>query len=242
MIVKSTTGERVGKVIRCEDPTTFVVEKGMFFPKDYELRYDHITGVSADGSITYSLAEYLEREKVSRAEATSGATRAVAAEESARPKGAAARATAKAGEGEVRIPLLAEELDVQKYTREAGHVKIHKGVKVEERHFTVPVRREEVIVEHKSAEKWEPGLVSKASSSSTAFQDQTIDVAVHEEDFRVGKHSVVREELVVRTAAHDVDVEGSTSLRREEAEVEDTRRKGGVAYAASSTSAALHRG
>ena len=43
MFVTSTKGERIGKVIRRDDDT-FVVEKGTLFPKDYELRYDHITG------------------------------------------------------------------------------------------------------------------------------------------------------------------------------------------------------
>ena len=45
MFVMGTQGERIGKVIRC-DGDTFVVEKGVFFPKDYELRYDHITDVT----------------------------------------------------------------------------------------------------------------------------------------------------------------------------------------------------
>src|SRR5262249_47976224 len=56
-----TKGERIGKVIRC-DPETFVVEKGVFFPKDYELRYDYIVD-SKDGTIVYSLSDLLERER-----------------------------------------------------------------------------------------------------------------------------------------------------------------------------------
>lgn len=54
MSVTSTRGERLGNVIRT-GPETFVVEKGVFFPKDYELRYDHITALSGD-QISYSLA------------------------------------------------------------------------------------------------------------------------------------------------------------------------------------------
>ena len=57
MLVTSTAGDRIGKVIRC-DAETFVVEKGALFPKDYQLRYDHITGSSEDGSLyIYSLAD-----------------------------------------------------------------------------------------------------------------------------------------------------------------------------------------
>src|SRR5581483_8701330 len=61
MFVTSTRGERIGKVIRRDDDT-FVVEKGTLFPKDYELRYDHITGLNG-GEITYALGEIGEREE-----------------------------------------------------------------------------------------------------------------------------------------------------------------------------------
>jgi hypothetical protein len=57
MFVMGTQGERIGKVIRCDDDT-FVVEKGVFFPKDYELRYDHIADVSG-GTIRYALTDFL---------------------------------------------------------------------------------------------------------------------------------------------------------------------------------------
>ena len=55
MFVTSVAGQRLGKVIRC-DADTFIVEKGVFFPKDFELRYDHITDV-ADSGITYLLSD-----------------------------------------------------------------------------------------------------------------------------------------------------------------------------------------
>ena len=56
MFVTSTKGERIGKVIR-SGSDTFVVEKGALFPKDYELRYDHITDIR-NGGITYSLVDF----------------------------------------------------------------------------------------------------------------------------------------------------------------------------------------
>ena len=64
MFVTSTKGERIGKVIR-RDVDTFVVEKGTLFPKDYELRYDHIAGLSG-GEISYSLDEVGQRESALR--------------------------------------------------------------------------------------------------------------------------------------------------------------------------------
>jgi uncharacterized protein (TIGR02271 family) len=221
MIVTSTTGDRVGKVIRC-DAETFVVEKGALFPKDYQLRYDHITGTSQDGALIYSLTDYSMVDEIEREQGTT----------------AAAAATFRAGtetaqDHEVRIPLLKEELDIEKFAFESGRVRIHKGVKIEERHFTVPVRREEVVVEHVPTTAWASATAASATSSSTAFQEQDLDIPLFEEDIRVGKHSVVREEVVVRTVVHAVDVEGSTSLRSEEAEIEDTRRRPAASMSAS---------
>jgi len=57
MSVTSTKGDRLGKVIS-RSADTFVVEKGVFFPKDYELRYDHITDVTG-GTIRYALTDFL---------------------------------------------------------------------------------------------------------------------------------------------------------------------------------------
>ena len=51
-------------------------------------------------------------------------------------------------EQELRIPLMREEMDVEKFSRESGHVKIHKAVHVEEKHFSIPLRREELVIEH----------------------------------------------------------------------------------------------
>lgn len=275
MLVTSSTGERIGKVIRC-DAETFVVEKGTLFPKDFELRYDHITDVKADGSITYSLAEYLEREKLTTKAAEPTKLEKVAAALGVNPEGRAAemteerletkeerleaeeegrleaegglaaaegglaaketRAESRTADQEIHIPLLKEELDIEKFAYESGRVKIHKGVKVEERHFTVPVRREEVIVEHVSTREWEPATSMSATKASTAFEDQTMDIPLYEEDIRVGKHPVVREEVVIRTVSHAVDVEGSASLRSEEAEIEDTRRRPGVSASAGNSS------
>ena len=72
MFVMGTQGERIGKVIRCDDET-FVVEKGVFFPKDYELRYDHITDVSG-GTIRYALTDFLRGREIETAASKPAAT------------------------------------------------------------------------------------------------------------------------------------------------------------------------
>ena len=47
MTVFSSDGEKLGKVIQC-DASTFIIEKGLFFKKDYVVRYDDVILVSGD--------------------------------------------------------------------------------------------------------------------------------------------------------------------------------------------------
>ena len=225
MFVTSTSGERIGKVIRCEDDD-FIVEKGVFFPRDYELRYDHITEIK-DGTIAYSLADYLESSRQAGARTGSAPAplrevgagiAASATAEPAAPTTARARRDERAGE-ELRIPLMEEELGVEKVMRESGHVRIHKAIKSEEKRFAVPTTREEVVIEHVPATNGH-----RAISGEPAFEEQTLDVTLHEEEVRVSKRPVLREEIVIRTVAQSVETEASATLRHEEAEIEDTRR------------------
>jgi hypothetical protein len=49
MTVYSSDGEKLGKVRSC-DATTFVIEKGFFFRKDYIARYDDVRSVDDEGT------------------------------------------------------------------------------------------------------------------------------------------------------------------------------------------------
>jgi uncharacterized protein (TIGR02271 family) len=224
MFVMGTQGERIGKVIRC-DEDTFVVEKGVFFPKDYELRYDHITDV-AGGTVRYALTDFLrgrDLESVTTPKPAPAAREAAASATAATVPAAAAatpRRTDKAAERaeEIRIPLMREEIGIEKVARESGHVRIHKTIHTEEKHFSVPVTREDVVIEHVAVGR------DATLTGEDAFQEDVVDVPLYEEEVRVSKRPVIDEEVVVRTVAQSVDREGSAMLRHEEAEVEDTRR------------------
>lgn len=123
-------------------------------------------------------------------------------------------------EQELHIPLMREEMDVQKFSRESGHVRIHKAVHVEEKHFSVPLRREELVIEHIAGPASE-GAVS--ASGEGAFEEATLDIVLQEEDLRVGKHAVLREEVVVRKVTRAIEKDAAASLRSEDLEIEDTR-------------------
>jgi len=236
MSVTSTKGDRLGKVIS-RSIDTFVVEKGVFFPKDYELRYDHITDLG-NGGITYSLSDIESRlgltEPVRAAAATTSASapattaRAASAGRSeplastrSEPLGTGrgqASREATTNREELRIPLMEEEIGIEKVPRETGHVRIHKTIKTEEKHFSVPVMREDVVIERVAASSDEPTLPSEAT-----FKEQVLDVALHEEDVKVNKRSRLREQMVVRTVVEAIQKDASADLRHEECEIEDTR-------------------
>jgi uncharacterized protein (TIGR02271 family) len=234
MSVTSTKGDRLGKVIS-RSAETFVVEKGVFFPKDYELRYDHITDMGS-GGISYSLSDFESRlglTESTREEATPRAAPETAsslaaasaarasAERSAKAAASSTRAAASSetsSREELRIPLMEEEIGIEKVPRETGHVRIHKTIKTEEKHFSVPVMREDVVIERIAVSGDEPTLPSQG-----AFQEQTLDLALHEEDVKVSKRSRLREQMVVRTVVEAIQKDAAADLRHEECEVEDTR-------------------
>ncbi|HVV49380.1 MAG TPA: DUF2382 domain-containing protein, partial [Polyangia bacterium] len=119
---------------------------------------------------------------------------------------------------EVRIPLMEEEVGIEKVSRETGHLRIHKIVKTEEKRFHVPVTREDVVVERVSMADAEA-----ASAPAPAFEEQTLDLTLHEEEVRVTKRSRVREQIVVRPVIEATEREVAADVRHEEAEIEDTR-------------------
>ena len=164
MTVTSTKGERLGNVVRV-GPDTFVVEKGVFFPKDYELRYDHISSLDGE-QIGYSLSDGdsrfgspAESARPATAAGTAAPAAATALGAGAPPSPTSMPATRKTAppsvgasrKGDVRIPLMEEEIGIEKISREAGHVRIHKIVKTEEKHFRVPITREDIVIERVSA-------------------------------------------------------------------------------------------
>jgi uncharacterized protein (TIGR02271 family) len=235
MFVTSTKGERIGKVIR-SGSDTFVVEKGALFPKDYELRYDHITDVR-NGGITYSLVDFFQREERLQRAAVPPATAAAVSTSTpdlnaARLAAAKVTAAPRLDDKEVRIPLMREELEVDKVNRESGHVKIHKSVKSEEKHFTVPVRREEIVIEHVTS------FAGSVGAEGAEFREETLDIPLHEEEVRISKHPVLREEVVIRMVAHSVEKEASAILRHEEAEVEDSRKPASISTSPSTSPSA----
>jgi hypothetical protein len=64
LLVVSTRGESIGKVIHHDGDETFLVEAGTVFPQDFDFHYESSTGVSDDGSLVYTLTEYEEEKEL----------------------------------------------------------------------------------------------------------------------------------------------------------------------------------
>ena len=64
LLVVTARGESIGKVIHYDGDDTFLVEREMVFPKDFEFHYEGVTGVCEDGALLYTLTENPEEESV----------------------------------------------------------------------------------------------------------------------------------------------------------------------------------
>lgn len=201
MVVHSSDGEKLGKVVALQTDS-FIVEKGFFFPVDYTCRLADITEVRGEGDVILRLSK-------------SELTRGFAAEQ--REGSGEVRGTTGGREGasarDVSIPVSEEQLQVEKRKRKTGEVRVSKNVVTEEKNVTVPVTREEVRVERVPSGR-------AASESDARFAKENISVPVTEEEVVVRKRPVVREEVRIRTEAHQEERPVSASVRREEVDID----------------------
>jgi uncharacterized protein (TIGR02271 family) len=235
MQVKSSDGEKLGKVVACQ-PGGFVVEKGFLFPKDLTVPYERISGI-ANGEILISM---------SRAELSSPGT--------ARPAVGAAAGTARAGAvmeelkaaarnlkesaagaagsiagdggpaarttfdqfgkaGEITVPLVEEEIVTSKHVEKVGEVHVRKEIITEEKQITVPVLREVLRVERVSVNH-------EVRAGDRPFEKESYDIPISEERVTIEKHAVVHEEVRIGKDIQQAEETSSTTVRRERADVE----------------------
>jgi uncharacterized protein (TIGR02271 family) len=123
-------------------------------------------------------------------------------------------ATARTDVANQKVQLREEQLQAEKQTKRAGEVRVHKDVVTEHKTIDVPVTREEVVIERHAAHG-----TRAAGDIST---DQEIRIPVKEEEVRVTKTPVVKEEVSVgkRSVTENKHVEAD--VRHEELRVDET--------------------
>jgi len=128
------------------------------------------------------------------------------------------RATA---EGEIRVPVREERLNVEKRQGETGSVDIRKDVETEQVNVPVELRHEEVTVERVNV-KDRPVA---AGEMAGAFEEGTIRVPVRGEEAVVTKEAIVTGEVVVN---RDMKTERQTisdTVRKEQVNVDENYQR-----------------
>lgn len=132
------------------------------------------------------------------------------------------RSTAAAGtETERTMELKEENLKVRKTPVKKGEVEVRKEVVTEHRRIDVPVEREEVVIERRPAR----------GRASDDIKSEEIRIPVKEEQVRVEKETVAREDVTVgKRKVRDTKTVGGTVKREQlrvdqsgDVEVTDTR-------------------
>jgi uncharacterized protein (TIGR02271 family) len=207
MVVRTADGERLGTVVR-RGEDTFVIEKGLLLPRDFLARYEDVAEVrggevrlrrTRDEMIPGPLLKGREREAVVSL-GTFGAPQ------------------------EIVVELAHEEAHPHTVIREVGQLRIHKVVRTEVKHFSIPVRREELVVERVPVEDaaHERALQGGQVPGGVApFEEATFVIPLREERVEFTKSTHVWQEVRVAKTAQEELRAVRTTVRRETAEVEE---------------------
>ncbi len=204
--------QKVGNVDRVEQDYV-IAHKGMFFPKDLYIPLAAIRRIEHDRVYLKVAKDDVEGQGWDMEPmATPGAARAGRGPaEVTRAREAPAVRTAEDAQ---TLHLREEQLRVNKERTQAGEVRVGKDVVEEQKTITVPVTREEVVIErtpgdgqpdeHDIGERSEETIRVPVSEERVSVEK----VAVGTEDIRVGKREVTEQRQVTDT------------VRREEARIE----------------------
>ena len=127
------------------------------------------------------------------------------------------RGTTQQTEGEVRVPVREERLDVEKRPAEVGEVQVRREVVEEQQSVPVELRREEVHVEQRDV----ADRPLRPGEAEQAFQEGTIRVPVRGEEAVVQKEAVVTGEVVINKEQTTERQEITDTVRRERVNVDE---------------------
>jgi uncharacterized protein (TIGR02271 family) len=125
-------------------------------------------------------------------------------------------------ETERTIPVREEVLQVDKRVVETGEVVLRKEVITEEKTITVPVTREELIIERRSPSPQpvdQPVLESKVLDELLKVGGP-IKIVLREEQVSIEKHPIVKEEILISKRQIQETRHVSDTLKREEVHIE----------------------
>lgn len=112
----------------------------------------------------------------------------------------------------IRIPVLTEQLVVEKEAVSRGAIHLHKGVETAEQTLQVPVFHEEATIEH---------MTPEAYNSSGVQDPDTMVIPIYEEQLVVEKRMVLKEYIRIRKRRVEEQQTVTETLRREYLTVTD---------------------
>lgn len=115
------------------------------------------------------------------------------------------------------IRLYQERLIADKERRKAGEVSIGKNVVTETARASIPVEKEQVIIERRTPTSAEQVV---APGEATFREGEVARVEVYEETANLRKEAVVSEEVTIRKEVEHETVTAEETLRREELDVD----------------------
>jgi len=121
--------------------------------------------------------------------------------------------TTAGAEGDIRVPVMEEELVVGTRQEELGHVHVHKEVVTEQQSVPVTLQREQVIVERVP-------VTDASADTSAAFTGTDIEVPVMGEEAVMSKQARVVEEVRLHKDAVTETERVSDTVRKERVTVE----------------------
>jgi uncharacterized protein (TIGR02271 family) len=129
------------------------------------------------------------------------------------------RADSDAREPPLVVPVMVEELDVQKRTVETGRVRIHKTVQAREVLVDEPLLREEVVIERVPVNRVVEGPIP------VRYEGDTMIVSVLEEVLVVETRLRLTEELRITRRRTETHRPVTATVRREDVTVERVDRE-----------------
>ena len=131
-----------------------------------------------------------------------------------------------ADEGQIRVPVSEERLDVEKRQREMGSVDIRKEVETEQVNVPVELRHEEVTVNRVDV----TDRPVAAGDLGNAFEEGTIRVPVRGEEAVVSKEAFVTGEVVVGREVKTERQTISDTVRKERVDVDENYQRDRSAF------------
>jgi len=218
--VFAADGEKVGDVQDVQ-PHYLTVSKGFFFPSERHIPVDAIADVRDERVFLAVNKDQIDSQNWETAPAAptysdTSTTGYTDVDRTRTTDTMVGERTTSDVDGDVRIPLMEEQLQVGKHEVRRGLVRVHKRVESEQQSVNVPLREETVHVERHAVSGEYSGNVP-----SNAFQEQDIEIELRGEEADVQKRAVVREEVEIDKDVVERNQQVTDTVRREDVHVHD---------------------